>query len=203
MLLPCICSCLSHPFNNATLPCFCCSARRREEKLRKQREKRLLGLGVPQWEIDKIEATDNPELGAIELEDRWLEELEKKMGITKAYQSKDDEFLSIGGGIFEGTGRADDPEKVLTHDETAPLLSKTSVEEEDDETAPLLSKMPGEEEEDVDTKTHDETELLLSKTPEEEEEGMDTKVGVGVKESSESSESSESEESVESKEDDD
>ena len=95
MLLPCICSCLSHPFNNATLPCFCCSARRREEKLRKQREKRLLGLGVPQWEIDKIEATDNPELGAIELEDRWLEELEKKMGITKAYQSKDDEFLSI------------------------------------------------------------------------------------------------------------
>ena len=119
-------------------------ARRREEKLRKQREKRLLGLGIPQWEIDQNEATDNPELGAIELEEKFLKELEKKMGITKAYESKEDDFLAVGGGIFGGTGRADDPDKILgedgSDDESAPLISKGGGDSTKEDSAPLISK---------------------------------------------------------------
>jgi hypothetical protein len=90
-------------------------------------------LGVPQWEIDKIEATDNPELGAIDLEARFLEDLEKKMGITKAYEGKDDDFLGVGGGIFGGASRADDPDKILgdeDEDETAPLIGVEGAEAE-------------------------------------------------------------------------
>ena len=116
---------------------------------------------MQQWEIDKIEATDNPELGALELEERFLADLEKRMGITKSYEAKDDAILGIGEGIFGMVSRADDPDKFLSgekDEETVPLINK------EEKTTPLNNGKAEKETTSLpNSEGTEETALLISK----------------------------------------
>ena len=73
---------------------------RLEKKRKAQRKKRLENLGCTQEEIDQVEHEEHPELAALELEDIAIKRIEESFGNIESAETRSEEFLGMGGGIF-------------------------------------------------------------------------------------------------------